>query len=91
MAGLNRPFRQPMVFSVARRWLTMLKLWRRFPGSSNTAPQHAPWERKRANTKLFSVSGHIRKPGVYELEMGYPFMKFLGDCGGVPNGRNSRA
>ena len=39
-------------------------------------------------TKLFSVSGHIRKPGVYELEMGYPFKKFLEeDCGGVPNGR----
>jgi NADH-quinone oxidoreductase subunit F len=43
---------------------------------------------KSKGTKLFSVSGHISKPGVYELEMGYPFMKFLQeDCGGVPNGR----
>jgi NADH-quinone oxidoreductase subunit F len=43
---------------------------------------------KSKGTKLFSVSGHISKPGVYELEMGYPFMKFLEeDCGGVPNGR----
>ena len=43
---------------------------------------------KSKGTKLFSVSGHINKPGVYELEMGYPFMKFLEeDCGGVPNGR----
>jgi NADH-quinone oxidoreductase subunit F len=34
------------------------------------------------------VSGHISKPGVYEVEMGYPFVKFLQeDCGGVPNGR----
>ncbi len=32
---------------------------------------------KSKGTKLFSVSGHINKPGVYELEMGYPFMKFL--------------
>jgi NADH-quinone oxidoreductase subunit F len=43
---------------------------------------------KSKGTKLFSVSGHISKPGVYELEMGYPLMKFLEeDCGGVPNGR----
>ncbi len=43
---------------------------------------------KSKGTKLFSVSGHIAKPGVYELEMGYPFKKFLEeDCGGVPNGR----
>jgi NADH-quinone oxidoreductase subunit F len=43
---------------------------------------------KSKGTKLFSVSGHIAKPGVYEVEMGYPFKKFLEeDCGGVPNGR----
>ena len=43
---------------------------------------------KSKGTKLFSVSGHISKPGVYELEMGYPFKKFLEeDCGGVANGR----
>ncbi len=43
---------------------------------------------KSKGTKLFSVSGHISRPGVYELEMGYPFKKFLDeDCGGVPNGK----
>jgi len=43
---------------------------------------------KSKGTKLFSVSGHISKPGVYELVMGYPLKKFLEeDCGGVPNGR----
>ncbi len=43
---------------------------------------------KSKGTKLFSVSGHIRYPGVYEVEMGYPLMKLLQeDCGGVPNGR----
>jgi NADH-quinone oxidoreductase subunit F len=43
---------------------------------------------KSKGTKLFSVSGHITRPGVYELEMGYPFKKFLEeDCGGVPNGK----
>jgi NADH-quinone oxidoreductase subunit F len=43
---------------------------------------------KSKGTKLFSVSGHINKPGVYELEMGYPLKKFLEvDCGGIPEGR----
>ena len=43
---------------------------------------------KSKGTKLFSVSGHVRKPGVYEVEMGYPFVKFLEEeCGGVPNGK----
>jgi NADH-quinone oxidoreductase subunit F len=43
---------------------------------------------KSKGTKLFSVSGHIAKPGVYELEMGYPLKKFLDeDCGGVANGK----
>lgn len=43
---------------------------------------------KSRGTKLFSVSGHIRRPGVYEVEMGYPFKRFLeDDCGGVASGR----
>ncbi len=43
---------------------------------------------KSKGTKLFSVSGHIRRPGVYEVEMGYPFKRFLEeDCGGVPEGK----
>ena len=47
---------------------------------------------KSKGTKLFSVSGHIAKPGVYEVDLGYPFQKFLDeDCGGVPNGRKLKA
>ena len=43
---------------------------------------------KSKGTKLFSVSGHIARPGVYEVEMGYPFRKFIEeDCGGVANGK----
>ena len=43
---------------------------------------------KSKGTKLFSISGHINKPGVYELEMGYPLRKFIEeDCGGIPDGR----
>ena len=47
---------------------------------------------KSKGTKLFSVSGHIAKPGVYEVDLGYPFQKFLDeDCGGIPNGRKLKA
>jgi NADH-quinone oxidoreductase subunit F len=43
---------------------------------------------KSPGTRLFSVSGHVNRPGVYEVELGYPWMKFLEeDCGGVIDGR----
>lgn len=39
---------------------------------------------KSPGTKLFSVSGHINKPGVYEINMGYPLKSFIEtECGGV--------
>ena len=39
---------------------------------------------KSAGTKLISASGHINKPGVYEVEMGLPIRTFLEEhCGGV--------
>jgi len=47
---------------------------------------------KSTGTKLLSVSGHVRKPGVYEVEMGYPFMIFLEkECGGILGGRKLKA
>ena len=39
---------------------------------------------KSAGTKLVSASGHINKPGVYEIEMGYPLLQFIEEeCGGI--------
>ena len=40
---------------------------------------------KSGGTKLWSVSGHVKKPGVYELPMGYADMEkfILEDCGGM--------
>jgi NADH-quinone oxidoreductase subunit F len=39
---------------------------------------------KSAGTKLVSVSGHVRRPGVYEIAMGLPLRALLeGYCGGV--------
>ena len=40
---------------------------------------------KSGGTKLWSISGHVRKPGVYELPMGYADMEklIMEDCGGM--------
>ena len=42
-------------------------------------------------TALFSVSGHIEKPGNYELPMGVAFKELLELCGGVLGGRKLKA
>ncbi len=40
-------------------------------------------------TKLVSASGHINKPGVYEVGMGYPLLQFIEEeCGGIKDGNN---
>ena len=47
---------------------------------------------KSKGTKLFSVSGHVNKPGVYEVDMGYPLLDFINnEAGGIPNGRQLKA
>ena len=38
-------------------------------------------------TKLFSVSGHVNRPGNYEIEMGTPFAELLEMAGGMRGGR----
>lgn len=42
-------------------------------------------------TKLFSVSGHVNKPGNYEVPMGTSFAKLLEMCGGMRGGRKLKA
>jgi NADH-quinone oxidoreductase subunit F len=47
---------------------------------------------KSPGTQLVSISGHIARPGVYEVEYGYPLAKFLyEDCGGMVEGRKLKA
>lgn len=42
---------------------------------------------KNPGTRLISISGHIAKPGVYEVEIGYPWHRFIEeDCGGMAGG-----
>ncbi len=42
-------------------------------------------------TKIFSVSGHVVRPGVYEIPLGTPFSKLLEMCGGMRGGRKLKA
>ena len=41
--------------------------------------------------KIFSVTGHVEKPGNYEIKMGTPFAKLLEMAGGVWQGRKLKA
>jgi NADH-quinone oxidoreductase subunit F len=42
-------------------------------------------------TKLFSVSGHVNRPGNYEIPLGTPFATLLEMCGGMRGGRQLKA
>ena len=49
---------------------------------------------RSTGTKLISASGHINKPGVYEIELGLPVEEFIYSeeyCGGIINGRKLKA
>lgn len=49
---------------------------------------------RSTGTKLISASGHIRKPGVYEIELGVPVEEFLYSdeyCGGIREGHHLKA
>lgn len=49
---------------------------------------------KSTGTKLISASGHINKPGVYEIELGVPVEEFIYSeqyCGGIKGGRKMKA
>ena len=42
-------------------------------------------------TKIFSISGHVNKPGNYEIPLGTPFADLLEMAGGVRDGRKLKA
>jgi NADH-quinone oxidoreductase subunit F len=47
---------------------------------------------KNGGTRLFCLSGHVNKPGVYELPLGYPMKKLIYEVGGgIPNGKKLKA
>ena len=47
---------------------------------------------KNGGLRLFSVSGHVEKPGVYELPLGIPLRSIIYDfAGGIRKGRSLKA
>jgi NADH-quinone oxidoreductase subunit F len=47
---------------------------------------------KGPGPKLYCVSGHVERPGIYELPMGTPLREILyTHCGGIPGGRKLKA
>jgi len=46
---------------------------------------------RAGGTAIFSVSGHVEKPGNYELPLGIPFRELLAIAGGVRAGRRLKA
>ena len=46
---------------------------------------------KAGGTKIFSVSGHVNRPGNFEVPLGTPFATLLEMAGGVRDGRKLKA
>jgi len=47
---------------------------------------------KNGGTRLVCISGHVNKPGVYELPLGFPMMKAINEvAGGMRDGRKLKA
>ena len=47
---------------------------------------------KNGGTRLYSISGHINRPGIYELPLGFPLRRMIEDvAGGMRGGRKLKA
>jgi NADH-quinone oxidoreductase subunit F len=47
---------------------------------------------KNGGTRLLCVSGHVKKPGIYEIPLGMNMKKFIYEvAGGIPNGKKLKA
>lgn len=57
-------------------------------GGQNFADKGIP---NNGGTKLFAVSGHVERPGNYEIPLGTPFKDLLAMCGGMRNGKKLKA
>jgi NADH-quinone oxidoreductase subunit F len=43
---------------------------------------------KNGGTRMLCVSGHVNRPGVYEVPLGFPMMTMINEvCGGIRNGK----
>ncbi|HVS04429.1 MAG TPA: NADH-quinone oxidoreductase subunit NuoF [Thermoanaerobaculia bacterium] len=48
-------------------------------------------DERNTGPKLYAVSGHVERPGTYELPIGVTFQELLDACGGVWQGRDLKA
>jgi len=47
---------------------------------------------RNGGTRLYSISGHVNKPGIYELPLGYPLRKLIYEvAGGMRGGKKLKA
>src|SRR5580765_5665155 len=47
---------------------------------------------KNGGTRMFCLSGHVNRPGVYELPMGFPLLRMIEEVGGgIRGGRKLKA
>ena len=47
---------------------------------------------KNSGTRLFCISGHVRRPGIYELPMGFNLRRMIEDvAGGITGGKRLKA
>jgi NADH-quinone oxidoreductase subunit F len=47
---------------------------------------------RNGGTRLFCLAGHVNRPGIYELPMGFPLRRMIEECaGGVPGGKKVKA
>jgi len=47
---------------------------------------------KNGGTRLYSISGHVKRPGIYELPLGFPLRRLIEEvAGGVPGGKKLKA
>jgi NADH-quinone oxidoreductase subunit F len=60
---------------------------------SNGGEWYRQWgTEKSPGTKLFCVSGHVKRPGNYELPLGFPLSRLIHEvCGGLRDGRELKA
>jgi NADH-quinone oxidoreductase subunit F len=47
---------------------------------------------KNGGTRLYSISGHVNRPGIYELPLGFPLRRLIEEvAGGIPGGKKLKA
>jgi NADH-quinone oxidoreductase subunit F len=58
----------------------------------NGADWFKQWGTEKASgTRLFAVSGHVQKPGVYECPVNVNLLKLIEIAGGLFPGRNTQS